>query len=162
MGGAVAVATYFIDHALAAFGLMGAEGPLDDAGRVRRWIFAGRRPSFTRRECHRAHEARFHRSEDLDPVLDLLEEHRWIRRVAEEQRPGRPSERYEVNPSLYSTGPTKPTKRDLDTGSAGSVGFADGNAAHDKDDHGDSASTRDDPMLRAALEIFPGAHLEDG
>lgn len=166
-----------VDHALAAFGLMGAEGRLDDARLVQRWIVASRRLSFTRRECQRAYESRFPRSEDLSPAFELLEEHGWIRRAEREHRPGRPPERYEVNPLSLPTEPTKPTKTGLggsSVGSVGSVAQSGDQLTHESGAQvssegpapaGDYTATSgphdDDPMLRAALDTIPGACVED-
>ncbi len=68
--------------------------------RVLRWV-AGR-ATFSKRECFIAHRSRFPRASDLDAVLGLLQERGYIRAVAREAGPGRPSERYEVNPAAQN------------------------------------------------------------
>jgi replicative DNA helicase len=98
---ATEVGQYFTLHALAAFDHMGADETLVDARVVLQWVKG--RQSFTRRDAHRAHQSRFAKVTDLDPVLDLLEAHGWIRRQpVPEPGPqgGRPpAPVYEVNPN---------------------------------------------------------------
>ena len=120
---AISVARYLIPHAQTAFDLMGADGPLEDARRVLRWIVAGQRTDFTKRECHRAHEAHFTRVDDLEPALAILAEHGWIRLAEDPKRPGRPSTRYQVNPGKQTTELTQPTEPPSDPSFVGSVGF---------------------------------------
>jgi replicative DNA helicase len=76
---ATEVGRYFTLHALAAFDHMGADQTLVDARVLLQWVKG--RESFTRRDAHRAHQSRFAKVTDLDPVLDLLEVHGWIRRL---------------------------------------------------------------------------------
>lgn len=121
MDAAIRVARYLIPHAATAFDHMGAEGPLEDARRVLRWIVAGERRTFTRRECHRAYESHFARADDLDPAFGILVEHGWIRPAKEDRRPGRPSKHYLVNPQMFSTKTTEPTKPQDSESSVGSV-----------------------------------------
>lgn len=125
MDAAIRIAKYLIPHAATAFDQMGTEGPLEDARRVLRWIVAGRRHTFTRRECHRAHESQFVRADDLNPALAALVEHGWIRLAEGDRRPGRPSTRYLVHPELSSTQPTEPTKSTEADSSVGPFGFVD-------------------------------------
>jgi replicative DNA helicase len=98
---ATEVGQYFTLHALAAFDHMGADETLVDARVVLQWVKG--RESFTRRDAHRAHQSRFAKVTDLDPVLGLLEAHGWIRRQPDPE-PGpqggrRPAPVYEVNPN---------------------------------------------------------------
>ena len=97
---AIALADYFAFHALAVFDLMAADEIIADARAVAAW--AAEREEFTRRDAHRAFQSRFQKAADIDPVLDLLEEHGWIRRREEPPSPsgGRPpSPTYLVNPN---------------------------------------------------------------
>jgi replicative DNA helicase len=101
---AVALGRYFLAHALAAFEQMGADGTLDAAKAVAPWVCE--QESFTRRDLHRAHQSRFPKAGDVDPVLELLEAHGWVR-ARPQPRSGRgraPSPIYDVNPQLTNQG----------------------------------------------------------
>jgi hypothetical protein len=99
---AVALAKYFIRHARAAFAEMGADGTMAAARDIAAWVTSRGDATFLRRDCHRAYEHRFQHVEDLQPVLDVLATHEWIRRLP--KRPsgpkgGRsPEGEYAVNP----------------------------------------------------------------
>ena len=98
---AIEIAEYLIDHALEAFNLMGADTRTADVRIVLDWLESTGVETFTRRECHRALEARFPRVTDLKPVLALLTQKRWIKLMptAKIGRTGRPpSPCYRVNP----------------------------------------------------------------
>jgi hypothetical protein len=102
MYAAVAVARYLVDHALAVFDLMGADSALADARYLLDWIERTGAERFTRRELFTAlPRGRFPKVDALDPALELLEAHGYIRRAAQPapKGPGRPpSPAYEVNP----------------------------------------------------------------
>jgi hypothetical protein len=78
---------YFLPHALAAFGMMGAD-PRAELGNVvleglKRQVahvgYVGSAPpTFSRREIYHQHRRRFKTVEDLDPILDLLVKHGWL------------------------------------------------------------------------------------
>jgi replicative DNA helicase len=128
LAGAVQLAGYLVDHARAVFDLMGADPRTEDARWLLDWTTRTGQAHFTRRDAHHAApRGRFPKATDLDPVLALLEEHGWLRRVdADSPGPkgGRPpSPRFLVNPLHPATKPTEPTKPHSPTGSVGSVGF---------------------------------------
>jgi len=127
LAGAIRLADYLIDHALAVFDLMGADPRVDDARWLLDWISHSGQAQFTRRDAHRAApRGRFPKATDLDPALALLEEHGWLRRVdADSPGPkgGRPpSPRFLVNPLHPSTEPTELTEPPSPAGSVSSVG----------------------------------------
>src|SRR5262249_28081206 len=99
---------YFAVHALAAFDAMGADPKVDDARTVYAWLARTRPAAFTRRDAYRAMpRGRVRKGTDLDPALDLLEQHGWIRqRHAPDHRgSGRPpSPVYDVHPHLVRPG----------------------------------------------------------
>jgi replicative DNA helicase len=99
---AIAIGRYLIEHALAAFGLMGSDQTLDDARYVLGRIERTTTERFTRRELFTAlPRGRFPKVDALDPALELLEAHGHIRRADQPapKGPGRPpSPAYEVNP----------------------------------------------------------------
>lgn len=100
---------YLLPHALAAFGLMAADPLVEKARHVLAWILkecesaeysVTAPPTFTKRTIHQGNRRRFEKAEDLDPVLNLLERHGYIRRKPSPSAPGRGhrSPEYEVNP----------------------------------------------------------------
>jgi hypothetical protein len=94
-------ARLLISHARAVFALMERDPNVEDAEKLISWIFRQGEPSFTVRDCFRAHQSRFRRVDLLLPVLMLLEQHGYIRR--EQQLPSggrRPSDMCEVNPAV--------------------------------------------------------------
>src|SRR6266487_3765444 len=90
--------------ALPVFDWMGLDPALDDARAVLDWLCKARPATFTRRGAFTAlSRSRFRKVGDLDPALDLLEQHGYIRPLPEEPRTGpgrRPSPTYLVHPSL--------------------------------------------------------------
>ncbi|BBL74445.1 YfjI family protein [Methylomagnum ishizawai] len=109
MARALALGDLLVEHALAAFALMGAGKAEDDAGAVLAWIKAHRLDGFTRRELQKALESRFRTTERLLAAIKLLQE--WgclsdgLDRHPSETggKGGRPSVVYLVNPRLLST-----------------------------------------------------------
>jgi hypothetical protein len=98
---AVEFATALISHAQAVFALMERDISIEHAVKLVAWIVKHAQPSFTVRDCFRAHQARFKRVDALFPVLVLLEQHGYIRRAAQDSSGGRrPSDVCEVNPVL--------------------------------------------------------------
>jgi hypothetical protein len=99
---AIATCRALEEHALYTFDVMQADEMLDGARTVLRWIERHCKESITAREVYQGHKSRFPRMRDLEPVLDLLEERGWIRRLGEVSRGrGRPSRTYAVNPAVF-------------------------------------------------------------
>lgn len=98
MLGAIALGEYFIEHAKAAFGLMGSDKATALARRILDWLTDTGLTEFTKRDAHRA--TRVERVDELNDPLRLLVEHGHVRRkLTDRTGPGRmPSTRYEVNP----------------------------------------------------------------
>jgi hypothetical protein len=109
---AARIGHYYLGHALAVFDLMGADPLIDHARHVLDWIARTGTQHFTRRELFRAMpRGRFAKVGDLDPVLDLLDQHGYIRPRPAEPRPagGRPpSPVYDVHPAVIE--PTELTQ----------------------------------------------------
>lgn len=103
---ATRIGRYYLHHAQAVFDLMGADPVVDDARVVLGWIERTQPGRFTRRDaftgCSRA---RFRKVGDLDPALDVLMQHGYIRPTPAAEPPGRgrpPSPAYQVNPALHA------------------------------------------------------------
>ncbi len=109
MAAALDIGAYLIDHALAAFDLMGADPRLEAARRIGRWIVATHQISFTQREAFRAlrGQAMFATVDGLSAGLAALEDHGWVRQLALERSVGRPSHRFETNPAIVHSAWTK-------------------------------------------------------
>lgn len=103
---AISIGRYLIPHARAAYAEMGADPQIENAKRVLRWIEKTGQRSFTKRDAHQGNKGRFKKVADIEPALDLLEEHGYIRAVSDQpdRGPGRkPSQVFEVNPYLFSS-----------------------------------------------------------
>lgn len=106
MESAIKIGDYLTAHARAAFAEMGADEQLENAKRLLRWIAKARLSEFTRRDAHQAHKARFKRVDEIDPALDLLVAHNYIRprSDAAEGKRGRPASAvFDVNPHFIPT-----------------------------------------------------------
>lgn len=101
---AIRIMECLMHHARAAYGQMQADPATEDARAVLGWIVRSRTASFTRRDAHRALQARFEHSADLASPLAILEDRQYIRPmyVDGRTRPGRPaSKSYAVNPATF-------------------------------------------------------------
>ncbi|MFN8390097.1 MAG: YfjI family protein [Bdellovibrionota bacterium] len=88
-------------HALRVFDAMEELPELAGARRIRNWMLRTRGYTFSARDAYDQNRSFLKRRPALDPLLRVLEEHCMIFRVDEKfAGPGRPSERYEINPKL--------------------------------------------------------------
>jgi 5S rRNA maturation endonuclease (ribonuclease M5) len=98
------IGEYFLAHAIAAHGLMGADEVVEDARHLLAWVKHEDVAHFTRRDAHKGNRAQFTRAADLDAPLERLEDHGWIRRRPDPEpgpQGGRPpSPTYDVNPAV--------------------------------------------------------------
>lgn len=102
---AISIGRYLIPHAKAAFAEMGADPQIENARILLVWIKKTGQLSFTKRDAHQNHRGRFKKVTDIEPALDLLESHGYIRTRTDDtaRRPGRKaSQIFDVNPFLYS------------------------------------------------------------
>ncbi len=101
---AVEIGEYLEAHAKAAYFEMGSDPVIEGARIVVEWLKRREETSFTRREAHQKHRARFKKLKDLIPVLDLLIDHGYIRPQPEKSATGKgrpPSPTYDVNPDWH-------------------------------------------------------------
>ncbi|WP_062209519.1 YfjI family protein [Streptomyces sp. NBRC 109706] len=102
MTAATELGDYFTTHALQVFDAMAADPAHDAARHIHTHLGSRRTNSFTKRELFRQlPRSEFPAMADLDPALNLLEEHGWIRRQPQPPRTGRgrpPSPRYDTHP----------------------------------------------------------------
>jgi hypothetical protein len=104
MDAAIRIGHTLAAHALAVFDMMGADPAIDGARRVLAWIKAESRQTFSFRDCHHDHKHHFKLANELEPVLKVLEERLYLRQLPVNPGPkgGRPSRRYEVNPTALT------------------------------------------------------------
>jgi len=115
---------YLIPHALAAHGLMGADSSLTHARFVLERLVRMGAMVTTEREAFEVTKSRFRRVEELRPVLALLEDLGYLRRIPAPPRggPGRPgSPRIELNPLCLAERATRAEDRSV-TGHSANTG----------------------------------------
>jgi replicative DNA helicase len=108
------------------FDLMGADPRTDDARWLLDWIDRTNQAQFSRRDAHQAARGRFPKATALEPVLALLAEHGYLRRVDADpagSKGGRPaSPRFLVNPLTHNSELSQLSKPGPPTGSEGCEG----------------------------------------
>ena len=103
---AIQLARLLIPHAQAAFGLLGTDATDNDATAIIKWVRAGQRVTFTRREAQKAQEGRFRSVERLQKALARLEHQDVLRERKRPNKGAPPTTYYEVNPKALSTQPS--------------------------------------------------------
>jgi hypothetical protein len=97
MAAAVKIGHACINHALAVFDLLQQGNAMQVARTVAQWIKQEKRELVTRRECQR--KFRRFKKDELQPGLEVLKEHEILRELDHTQeRKGRPSDIFQVNP----------------------------------------------------------------
>ena len=101
---ALNLARKLLAHAVFVYGIMGEDEGIWAARRILRWIRSTNAEGFSVNECYRALRGTFPKRADLDPGLLTLAERNYIRRERPpaDRKPGRPSERYTVNPATWT------------------------------------------------------------
>lgn len=101
---AICIGNYFLEHAKAAFQLMGADESTSDAKYVLKQIEKrATEPELTKNEIYRSCRGRFKKADDILPALDILAEYGYIRTSPNEYNSvGRPSPKYELNPLHFA------------------------------------------------------------
>ena len=97
------IGIYFLNHAKAAYQLMGADKQLQDAKYILRQLKKQRIIDITRYEIFRLCRGRFKKDEAMTPAFELLAEYGYIREIETDYKSiGRkPSPNYNINPLLY-------------------------------------------------------------
>lgn len=89
---AIAIARYLLDHAQAAFALIGADPDIENAQRLLAWIQRAHETRFSKRDAWQAMKGYFKKADQLDAPLLLLCEHGYLREEQPERSglgPGR-------------------------------------------------------------------------
>ena len=101
MMSAIKISTFLQQHALAVFELLGQDKNLSKAQVVLSWIERKAHLEFSKRDCYRELRPHFQKTKELEPALQLLVDHNYIKEKPGEAKPNRPSVIYQVNPYLY-------------------------------------------------------------
>lgn len=103
---AIAVGRWAIEHAKTAFGVAELTAAAQGARDILEHLRAERLMTSTRRDVHQTLKGRgqWNEADALTPGFELLTEHGWIRPVPHQKKTGRPSEAFEVHPSIASGG----------------------------------------------------------
>jgi len=98
---AVALCRLLIQHAHAAFGLLGADATDTDATTIVKWAREGGHISFSKRQCQKAMEGRFRTISRLDKALERLA-HSDVARIDKVPNKGAPpTTMIRMNPKLF-------------------------------------------------------------
>ena len=97
---ALALGRLLIEHARAAFSLLGTDAVDTDAAAVVSWIKATGLTEFTRHTAQKAQEGRFRSVERLEKAMERLEAGEVVRSTKRRNPRARPSIVYRVNPGL--------------------------------------------------------------
>lgn len=118
---ATKIGEYLLQHALAAFSLMGSDPRAANAKHALSWIQRERLETFEHRTVHQAVKGTIKRVEDLDAALFLLVDHGYLKEVPKpwnrRGRPPKPS--YSVNPcchNSHNSQKAQPAKNNMDWG----------------------------------------------
>jgi hypothetical protein len=147
---AAKLVAYFKAHARKVYAVIDADRRVADARKILRWVRANRLEHFQKRDAYQALKGTFKTVEDLEPLLNLLERHGYIRLEVTQDRPGpgrKPSPHYEVNPQTHSQNSHNPHNGhdpDDDFGDQGS----DDHDGPDSGDCGNSGNDLDEDLQR--------------
>jgi len=114
---AIKIVEWAIPHAEAVLAMAVADdGSVDDAIYVLRWLRQDAGTDVSRRDIQNHGRRRFDREpERLDRALKVLVDRGWIRQLESAKRPGRPSELYQVHPSVSRADQTSPAQSEVAT-----------------------------------------------
>ncbi len=115
------IGRYLVDHAKVAFARMGAHASLESSQYLLASIKRMNLQTFTARDLFQKTKGKFSSMAELEPVLNLLEDHGYVRKSTtdrQQSKLGRPaSATYQVNPRWFKP-PISPTASAAPTGSA--------------------------------------------
>ncbi len=95
---AVRIAEYAAEHALIAYGIIGADPTREKAERLLKWIERNAEPEITARDAYHKNRAVFAAPGDVTPALALLCVYGYLQELPPTDGPGRPSRRFAVHP----------------------------------------------------------------
>ncbi len=106
MRNAIRVARYFIEHARAAYNVMGADAEVEGAKALYEWTKALAEPSFIKRDAFNELRSRFRTVAEMERPLEILCERGYLREAQRDAPPqrGRPSSPvFEINPAAQKS-----------------------------------------------------------
>ena len=106
MADAIAIGRYFLEHAKAAYMLMGADEQTTGAKHVLHQLQKrGAYSEVKRYDLFKmSRSAKIKRPDDIAPIIEVLEDYGYLRECEQEDRQGagrKPDKRYKINPALY-------------------------------------------------------------
>jgi replicative DNA helicase len=102
---AITIGEYLIPHARAAYAEMGADPKIEDAKFIVRWLERDGRAVVSKRDIHQANKGRFKEVAALDPALQVLQDHDYLRLIEPERKSDgvrKKGQKFAVNPFLTS------------------------------------------------------------
>ena len=101
------IGRYFIEHAKAAFTLMGTDKNIDGCKYVLKWLNQQGQTELKKRDIFRGNRGRFKEVAEIEPVLKLLCEYGYLREyeLSKNGAGRKPDKIYKVNP-LFLTSDT--------------------------------------------------------
>ena len=100
MATAIAFARVIESHSLKVLGAMNADSSRKTVIKIIKKIRDERLQEITKRECMRA-DRTLDSADEIQPAIELLIRDGYLIPVDEQKRPGRPSEKYRVNPAVH-------------------------------------------------------------
>lgn len=102
MRAAIKIGAYFLEHAKAAYSLMGADEQAQGAKYILRQIEKQQAEEMTRSELTRLCRGKFKKAEDMAPAVELLIEYGYMRETHTEIKSNnRKQIVYKINPAIY-------------------------------------------------------------
>ena len=95
----IKLASFFSEHALVAFKLIGSDKTFVQAQKIWRWVERNKHQTFSKRDCFNALKGSFHRVAKMDDPLSILHERNYIK-GSTKKTGGRPSIVFDVNPEF--------------------------------------------------------------
>lgn len=101
---AVTIGYYLIEHIKAIYQIMQIDPAIHAAKRIIKWIKRNEKKAFTKTEVFNAMKnsnKNIQKASDFSEPLEILNQHGYLRLIEPEQKTGRPSEVYQVNPDVF-------------------------------------------------------------
>lgn len=100
MVNAIRFGELLIPHAQRAYDNLELDQDVENAEKIIKWIEDQKRDRITKRDVQKNFGSTFKKSKHTASVINLLVEHEYLRKCPHENKRGRPSEKYDVNPYL--------------------------------------------------------------
>lgn len=101
MMAAIKIGGFVASHAEYAFAILCEDSCWEGSRRILNWIKKNHCFQFTQRDCHHGLKSYFKKVKELEPCLEMLLNHNYIKEKDREKVSHRPSRRFESNPYLF-------------------------------------------------------------